>query len=44
MKKCPRCKQEKDSIRFMWDLQIDGKQEYCKEVCEECDKELGKEA
>lgn len=39
---CPRCKKDKDSVRFMWDLMIDGKQELCVEVCEECDEEIRK--
>ena len=37
---CPCCKKEKDPISFMWDLVIDGKQEMCVLVCEDCNKDL----
>lgn len=41
MKKiCPKCKQERDDVHYMWDLDIDGEFRYCTSICAECDNRL----
>ncbi len=37
---CPKCKTEKNDVRFFVDCWIDDKFEYCIFVCGECDNSI----